>query len=52
MRKLNYCLRLAIQDTIHEGIIYKDPSYLVNIKGAVKKQPDVAKFMSLEYFIN
>nr|WP_259337154.1 phage integrase SAM-like domain-containing protein [Staphylococcus arlettae] len=50
VRKLNYCLRSAIQDALHEGIIYKDPTYKVNIKGAVKEQPEEDKFMQLEYF--
>ncbi|GEQ05566.1 site-specific integrase [Staphylococcus gallinarum] len=50
VRKLNYCLRSAIQDALHEGIIYKDPTYKVNIKGAIKEQPEEDKFMQLEYF--
>lgn len=50
VRKLNYCLRSAIQDALHEGYIYRDPTYKVNIKGAKKEQPEEDKFMQLEYF--
>ncbi|SUM33829.1 integrase [Staphylococcus gallinarum] len=52
VRKLNYCLRSAIQDALHEGIIYKDPTYIrFNIKGAIKEQPEEDKIYAiLEYF--
>ncbi|MGJ5713534.1 tyrosine-type recombinase/integrase [Staphylococcus auricularis] len=50
VRKLNYCLRSAIQDALHKGMIYKDPTYKVNIKGAISEQPEEDKFMKLEYF--
>lgn len=50
VRKFNYCLRSAIQDAVHEGVISKDPTYKVKVKGTVDKQPEEDKFMELDYF--
>lgn len=50
VRKLNYCLRSAIQDAIHDGIIFIDPTYKVKIKGAIKEKPEEDKFMQLKYY--
>lgn len=50
VEKLHYCLREAIKEALHEGIIHKDPTYKAVTKG--KKDAKLAddKFMSLEEF--
>lgn len=50
VEKLNGCLREAIREALHEGIIFKDPTYRASIKG--KKEAKLAedKFMTLEQY--
>ncbi|WP_436950413.1 tyrosine-type recombinase/integrase [Staphylococcus xylosus] len=52
VRKLNNCLRAAIQDAVYEGMLYKDPTHRVIVKGAIKEKPEEFKFMSLKNYYN
>ena len=50
VEKLHYCLREAIKEALHEGIIHKDPTYKAVTKGLKKAKLEDDKFMSLEEF--
>lgn len=52
VRKIHNCLKQPIDDAIQEGLIHKDPTYKVVVKGSIPAQREEKKFMSIKDFIN
>lgn len=52
VRKIHNCLKQSIDDAIQEGLIHKDPTYKVMVKGRIPAQKEDEKFMSIENFVN
>ncbi|MFU0774341.1 integrase [Staphylococcus pasteuri] len=50
VRKIHNCLKQSIDDAIQEGLIHKDPTYKVVVKGTIPAQREEEKFMSIENF--
>ncbi|BAH18252.1 tyrosine-type recombinase/integrase [Macrococcoides caseolyticum] len=50
VEKLNGCLREAIREALHEGIIFKDPTYRASVKGKKSAKLAKDKFLTLEQF--
>ncbi|WP_169922557.1 tyrosine-type recombinase/integrase, partial [Staphylococcus simiae] len=51
VRKIHNCLKQSIDDAIQEGLIHKDPTYKVVVKGTIPAQREEEKFMSIKDFI-
>lgn len=50
VEKLNGCLREAIREALHEGIIFKDPTYRAVTKGKKDAKLPEDKFMTLKQY--
>ncbi|MDF2910621.1 MAG: hypothetical protein K0Q56_1502 [Sporolactobacillus laevolacticus] len=46
IRKIHMYMKACLQDAIQEGIIFKDPTYRIKIKGKVKEKDEQLKFLS------
>lgn len=48
VQKIHIYLKASIKDAIEEGIIFKDPTYRVQAKGALPPKADVKKYLNYE----